>query len=173
MGFDPGIARREGWYCNILCLAFANDKILMSDVQDKLQHSVHILHVNKMYAITILLKKTKITAFKAKFLLLLQQLLIMLHRWSNTENVIACILFKLSSKWHNIHTQKDLNTKLNQYNRHMVCRRTLMAKKWREQLKLNTVKTRWTLVHETKTWKIKSTMHKQNAIRTDEILQNI
>lgn len=67
MGFDPGITRREGQYFNILGLAFANYKILMSDVQDKLQHSVYILHVSKMYTITILLKKTKIMVFKAKF----------------------------------------------------------------------------------------------------------
>jgi len=40
MGFDPGITRREGWYFNILGLATANYKILMSDVQDKLHHSV-------------------------------------------------------------------------------------------------------------------------------------
>jgi len=68
VGFDPGITRREGWYFNILGLAIANYKTLMSDVQDKLQHSVYILHVIKMYTTTILLKKTKITAFKAKFL---------------------------------------------------------------------------------------------------------
>ena len=42
----------------------------------------------------------------------------------------------------NEHTEKDLNDKLNQYNRHIVCRRILMARKRREQLKLNTVKTR-------------------------------
>jgi len=68
MGFDPGITRREGWYFSILGLPFANYKILMSDVQDKFQHSVYVLQVSKMYTITILLKKTKITAFKAKFL---------------------------------------------------------------------------------------------------------
>jgi len=68
MGFDPGITRREGWYFNILGLAIAKYKILMSGVQDKLQYSVYILHVSKMYTITILLKKTKIMAFKAKFL---------------------------------------------------------------------------------------------------------
>jgi len=55
----------------------------------------------------------------------------------------------------------------------MVCRITLMARKQREQLKLNRVKSRQTLVHETKTWTIKSTMHKQNAIGIDAILQNI
>lgn len=68
MGFDPGITRREGWYFSILGLPFANYKILMSDVQDNLQHSVYVLHISEMYTITILLKKTKITAFKAKFL---------------------------------------------------------------------------------------------------------
>jgi hypothetical protein len=34
IGFDPRITRRGGWYFNILGLAFANYKILMSDVQD-------------------------------------------------------------------------------------------------------------------------------------------
>ena len=48
-----------------------------------------------------------------------------------------------------------------------------MARKQTEQFKLNTVKTRRTLVHETKTWIIKSTMHKQNAIGIDAIFQNI
>ena len=48
-----------------------------------------------------------------------------------------------------------------------------MARKQREQLKLNTVKTRQTLVYETKMWTIKSRMHKQNAIGIDAILQNI
>ena len=49
MGFHIGITRREGWYFNILGLTFANYKILMSDVQDRLQHSVYILHVSKIY----------------------------------------------------------------------------------------------------------------------------
>jgi len=48
-----------------------------------------------------------------------------------------------------------------------------MARKQREQLKLHTVKTRRTLVRETKMRTIKSTMHKQNAIGIDAILQNI
>jgi hypothetical protein len=64
--FDPGITRREGWYFNILGLAFANYRILMSDVRDKLQHSVCILHVSKMYTLTILLKKTKNYGFHSK-----------------------------------------------------------------------------------------------------------
>ena len=68
MRFDPGITRREGWYFNLLGPAFANYKTLTSDVQDKLQHSVYILHITKIYTITIFLKKTKITAFKVMFL---------------------------------------------------------------------------------------------------------
>jgi hypothetical protein len=52
----------------MLGLVFANYKILMQDSKEKLQHLVYTLHFGKMYTITILWKKTKMMAFKAKFL---------------------------------------------------------------------------------------------------------
>ena len=55
---------------HINTLLFANDQVIIQDVQDKLHKSLYILHqLSKDYNLKITADKTKVMAFKGKYLM--------------------------------------------------------------------------------------------------------